>query len=240
MPRLKLQHVNKRGPWYLNFIRSFQLFWLNNTWQSSLTAHISNEILSNTRSQIMNRYGIEWKKWLPFSRQYFQMRFLQWKCWLGAGHVTSHFLNQCWPWFMTSQKHDDIIKWKHFLRNCSFVQGIHWSSVNSPHKGQWRGALTFSLICAWINGWVNYCDAVDLRCHCTHYDVTVMMFWAPHGKGNLLLTLLNIQCGIDFKDTNVMVNTIPHQGPISMYRLSFPGMGIPMLKIRRSVRPSYL
>ena len=27
--------------------------------------------------------------------------------------------------------------------------------VNSPHKGQWGGALMFSLICVWINGWVN-------------------------------------------------------------------------------------
>ena len=27
--------------------------------------------------------------------------------------------------------------------------------VNSPQKGQWRGALMFSLICAWIYGWVN-------------------------------------------------------------------------------------
>ena len=27
--------------------------------------------------------------------------------------------------------------------------------VNSPHKGQWRGALMFSLIYAWINDWVN-------------------------------------------------------------------------------------
>ena len=26
--------------------------------------------------------------------------------------------------------------------------------VNSPHNGQWREALMFSLICAWINGWV--------------------------------------------------------------------------------------
>ena len=24
-----------------------------------------------------------------------------------------------------------------------------------PHKGQWRGALMFSLICVWINRWVN-------------------------------------------------------------------------------------
>ena len=37
----------------------------------------------------------------------------------------------------------------------------HW--VNSPHKGQWRGTLMFSLICAWINGWVHNCDAGDLK-----------------------------------------------------------------------------
>ena len=36
-----------------------------------------------------------------------------------------------------------------------FVPGIHRSPVNSPHKDQWRGALMFSLICTWINSWVN-------------------------------------------------------------------------------------
>ena len=44
-------------------------------------------------------------------------------------------------------------------------------------KGQWRGALMFSLIlviCAWINSWVNNCEAGDLRCHHAHYDVIVM------------------------------------------------------------------
>ena len=46
--------------------------------------------------------------------------------------------------------HDDVIKWKHFPRHWPFVRGIHRSPVNSPHKGQWRGAVTFSLICAWI------------------------------------------------------------------------------------------
>ena len=39
-------------------------------------------------------------------------------------------------------------KWKHFPRNRPFVRDIHRSPVNSPHKGQWRGALMFSLICA--------------------------------------------------------------------------------------------
>ena len=56
----------------------------------------------------------------------------------------------------------------------AFVRGIHRSPVNSPHKGQWRGALMFSLICAWINGWVNSRDAGGLRRHSAHYDITVM------------------------------------------------------------------
>ena len=41
------------------------------------------------------------------------------------------------------------------------VRGIHLSPVNPPYKGQWRGALMFSLICAWINGWVNTREAGD-------------------------------------------------------------------------------
>ena len=53
---------------------------------------------------------------------------------------------------------------------------IHRSPVNSPHKGQWRGALMFSLICAWIDGWVNNHEAGDLKRHRAHYDVTVMLY----------------------------------------------------------------
>ena len=51
--------------------------------------------------------------------------------------------------------HDDVIQWKHFPRYWPFVQGVHRSPVNSSHKGQWRGTLMLSLICAWINGCVN-------------------------------------------------------------------------------------
>ena len=46
----------------------------------------------------------------------------------------------------------DVIKWKHFPRYWTFARGIHRLPVNSPHKGQWRGALIYSLICASING----------------------------------------------------------------------------------------
>ena len=66
--------------------------------------------------------------------------------------------------------HDELIKWKNFPRHWPFLRGIHWSPVNSLHKGQWRGALMFSLICAWIHGWVNNGDAGDLRRHRAHYD----------------------------------------------------------------------
>ena len=74
---------------------------------------------------------------------------------------------------MSTRIHDDVIKWKHAPRYWSFVRGIHWSPVNSPHKGQWRGALMFSLICVWINDWVNNREAGDLRRYRAHYDVIV-------------------------------------------------------------------
>ena len=67
--------------------------------------------------------------------------------------------------------HNDVIKWKHFP--------LHWSPMKSSHKGQWLGALMFSLICAWINGWVNNREAGDLRRHCSHYDVIVMIINRP-------------------------------------------------------------
>ena len=59
------------------------------------------------------------------------------------------------------------------LRYWPFVRGIH--RPMPPHKGQWRGALMFSLICAWINGWVNNRESGDLIRHRTQYNVTVML-----------------------------------------------------------------
>ena len=70
--------------------------------------------------------------------------------------------------------HDDIIEWKHFPRYWPFVSRVQRSPVNSPHKGQWCRALMFSLICTWINSWVNNREAGDLRRHHARYDVIVM------------------------------------------------------------------
>ena len=62
--------------------------------------------------------------------------------------------------------------WRHQMEIFSalLVLSAGNSPVNSPHKGQWRGALVFPLICTWINGWVNNREAGDLR----HHRVTVM------------------------------------------------------------------
>ena len=86
------------------------------------------------------------------------------------------------PWFVFFLCLDFVSllfpRWRHQMETFSALLalcgGIHRSSVDFPHKGQWRVALMFSLICAWINGWVNIREAGDLRRHRSHYDVTVM------------------------------------------------------------------
>ena len=64
--------------------------------------------------------------------------------------------------------------WRHQMETFSALLALSPGPVNSPHKGQWRGALMFSLIYAWINDWVNNREADDLRPHRAYYGVTVM------------------------------------------------------------------
>ena len=68
---------------------------------------------------------------------------------------------------------DDVINGNIFRVTghlCDEFTGHQWI----PRKGQWRGALMFSLTCAWINGWVNNREAGDLRRHRAYYDVIIM------------------------------------------------------------------
>ena len=90
--------------------------------------------------------------------------------------------------------HDDVIKWKHFQRYWPFVREIHRSPVNFPHKGQWRGALMFSLICVRMNGWVNSREAGDLGRYRVHYDVIVMLHqhWVMRFPGASGATLKHV------------------------------------------------
>ena len=68
--------------------------------------------------------------------------------------------------------HDDVIKWKHFPRYWPCVRGIITGEFLSQRPV--TRSFDFSLIYAWINGWVDNREAGDLRCHHAHYDVIVI------------------------------------------------------------------
>ena len=94
--------------------------------------------------------------------------------------------------------------WRHQMETFSALLALCVGNspvpVNSPQKGQWRGALIFSLIYAWINGWVNNREAGDLRRYRAHCDVIVMyhainsyvdIFLFNHMPVNFVMHLLN-------------------------------------------------
>ena len=95
----------------------------------------------------------------------------------------------------SNEHHDDVVKWKHFPRYWPFMRGIHRSPVNFPPKGQWRGALMFSLIFTGINGLVNNREAGDLRRYRTRYDVTVIYLLLTKSRG-LCYRVTNIRASI--------------------------------------------
>ena len=86
--------------------------------------------------------------------------------------------------------------WRHQMETISALLAL--CARNSPVTGEFpsqrpgRGALMFSLICAWINVWINNREAGDLRRNRAHYDVIVMIIlvrtrWKGlFGKGNLV------------------------------------------------------
>ena len=95
--------------------------------------------------------------------------------------------------------HEGIIKWKHFPRYWPFVHGIHRSPVNSPHKGQWRGAL--------------------MRRHRAHYDVIVMNdFDSDEASENKFMRFMITA----FRWGICLILTVNYQN-ICMYNWCFPG-----------------
>ena len=95
------------------------------------------------------------------------------------GHYLNHIMNCCAVDFNGKPAVFTLL-WRHqmetFSRYWPCVRGIHRSTVNFPYKGQWRGVLMFTLICSWINVWVNNGEAGDFRRHRTHYDVIIMVW----------------------------------------------------------------
>ena len=79
------------------------------------------------------------------------------------------FLTMC-KYMMTSSNGNIFRVTGHL---CGEFIGPRW--IPNTKAMQWRGALMFSFICVWINGWVNNREAGDLRRKRAHYDFVVMI-----------------------------------------------------------------
>ena len=89
-------------------------------------------------------------------------------------HDPIHFIPRDYTYSVSLNKW--FTWWCHQMETFSALLAICVgnSPVISLHKGQWCGSLMFSLIGAWLNGWISNGEAGDLRHHHAHYGVTVI------------------------------------------------------------------
>ena len=119
----------------------------------------------------------------PFDDVIMEGRFIlktQYHCWWWPGDGRSEDINT-----------HGITWWRHQIEIISvvlalFLRGIYRSQVNSPHKGQWRRALMFSLIRALnkrfskqVWGWWFETPSRSLWRHC-HGSRSPETFQAPY------------------------------------------------------------
>ena len=116
-------------------------------------------------------------------------------------YTNHHLMSACWLGGISSSKtmfkrrlqnelKQHKVTWWHLqMKILSAILAI--CAWNSPVTGEfhlqrpWRGALMFSLICAWINGWINNREAGDLRRHRTHsYGVTTKIQWVNNDSSS--------------------------------------------------------
>ena len=164
---LKLNHVSNRAPCHLHLKPMFcdDYPFINNLLPNSIYSFCHTEIsIEDTLDPCLWLFFLKWQLYYAKSIKVCSLVFKR--------------KRSAYVQVLALRRKDDVNKWKHFPCYWPFVWGIHRSRVNSPDKGQWRGALMFSLICAWIIGWENNREAGDLRSQCAHYKVTAMAWYA--------------------------------------------------------------
>ena len=119
--------------------------------------------------------------------------------------------------------------WRHQMETFSallaFCGGIHRSPVNSPHKGKWRGALMFSLICA-LNkrlskqswGWWFETPSCSLWRHCNVFDDKSWALGQSQNGRNILGCALFL-CWMSPSSffTNITINVLFHHTDYYFY-----------------------
>ena len=96
--------------------------------------------------------------------------------WVSAFIVVSTTISDRFPlvglWFMHIVMTASNGIWRHLIFR---VTGPLSVTGEFPHKGHWRGVLAFSVICTWLNSWVNSREGGYLRRNRAHYDVILMI-----------------------------------------------------------------
>ena len=119
--------------------------------------------------------GFLWSRWRgKRSRYSWRMRNPQF-CLSGKRPIVSLMSGPCFTCTITVQW------WRHQMETFSALLILCAGNLpvtsEFPSQRPVTRALLFSMICVWINGWVNNREAGDLRRHDTHYDAVVMVEW---------------------------------------------------------------
>ena len=84
-------------------------------------------------------------------------------------------------WFGIGQLNSNLSWWRHQMETFSALLAICAGKSPVPGESPAQRPVTqrfhVSLICAWINRWVNNREAGDLRRYRAHYDVIVMSIY---------------------------------------------------------------
>ena len=166
MFRLKLTHVSETVPVLLSLVISQQ--WQLQNWHCKLNLQRRPTPQIYLPAVKAVQGDCQWR-WKFSSVTWAQHRVRPASHNRAISYLTLRLCNSLPTLSMMTSSNGDIFR----------VTGHLCGEFTGPHKGQWRGALMFSLICVWINVWVNNREADDLRRYRSHCDVIVMQcVWA--------------------------------------------------------------
>ena len=153
----------------IEHLKSHREQWVNSTFDGKQWLQLINKLLCVITG--LTNDGMVFSRYSLLAIQYLIARLGK-HCPLAPINSVAIGCSCCmWPVMV---QHDDVIKWKHFLRYWPFVQGIHRSWWIPRTKASDAELWFFFFIYAWIIDWVNNRETGDLRCHRGHYDVIVM------------------------------------------------------------------
>ena len=138
----------------------------------------------------MERRSVYWNRVLVKPEAGTLTDILSHDIWTPHGEDLFYFLNILYAMsgVISLQTQSSIRKYPHDSAWLALCAGNSPVPVNSPHKGQWRGALMFSLICLWTWGWWFEMLPRPLWRHCN--DLRQQLRYCP--RILLIVTHLNI------------------------------------------------